>query len=313
MKTKVFSPIKVLHKRNQQREYFSQQIQDLLQTLLHGSPSLLQGARSPYSQSTSLHLPILVWEELGGNALCVSFLWKQRVGAIPFFYEMLTNWLLPGKRLASPEFFSSDVYLPDIASPLLTIGQIFLTIHFPRDGAVWERQRKKVDQEIRLGVASNYHAQQILSFKDLSSGEKTEMLQRHMGSFIKTQPENYKKSVLAQMQRFWVMSREAFKNERSYEHMSRIIALLHISRKILHKKKALCASKRHVVVKLLKARLEAPQDTPHVLGVIVGLHFAQEQEVFQQKHFRAALAYVDPFIEPVEPISTSIILKKAIS
>ncbi len=246
-------------------------------------------------------LPALHWDRISSRRLSISFLAKHRVGVSHFFYDMITRWLVPNKRLDASYFFSSDFRFSKGDSPLCTLAQI--TIELSEEDLVdFDKHKNRVDSEVRLGARSPYYANRILEFKDLSPDKKTEMIQKKIGSLMKARTDNYDKSIFSHMQRFLVISKDEFKSRRGYHHISRIISISHIIRKTLEKKIAASPSERHIMVKLIKAKLEdrSEKKPPSVLGLLVGFNFLQEREVFEESHLMGAIQKVHPFLRMVE-------------
>lgn len=287
MTTKLPPKIKISYPNKQSSERSLKEIQLLLDKLLphcNRKPSQKEGLDELF--------PALHWEYLSEGCLSISFACKHRIGVVHFFYDMITRWLLPSRRLNSSFFFSSDFYLPEITSSLLTAAQIVVPIETKKDRLLVEKNRASLESEILLGAHSLYHANRILEFKGLSTDKKTEMIQRKIGSLIQHKSDNYDRSIFSQMQRFLVTSKEEFKNLRSYHHMSRMISLLHVVRKNLQNQVDKEPLSRQVLVKFMKARLLGEKKKNPVLGVLVGMNFLQEYEAFQEKHLIKAIRSV---------------------
>ena len=124
-------------------------------------------------------LPLIQTSDLN-HAPCsfsVLLLCKYRQNASHFFYEMISRWLLPQKRLNVDLFFASDVRLPRLSEDLLSVAEIVVQIKSTQDLEEIRRNMKQIETEIRLGVVSHYHARRIMEFKGLSSDGKTAMIQ----------------------------------------------------------------------------------------------------------------------------------------
>jgi hypothetical protein len=222
-------------------------------------------------------LPLLKWdinEERG--MISVVLLCKYRLGAANFFYHMLSRWLIPYQQIPIEVFFTADFSIPQIDKDVLTIGEITLRANNETE---WEEMKSGIqalDTEIRLGVISSYHANRILEFKGLATDRKTTMIQEKIGSLIRDR--DFDKSIFSQMQRFLVNCREEFKTVRDYHHISRIISIFHLVRKMIAEKTQLFPGGKHLVVKFLKAKLKKDQKVRRVLGITLGLNFLQENE-----------------------------------
>lgn len=285
-------------------EYYRDGAQDLIRRLVPADLLEDGGHNLPLQRARFADLlPLICWSELNKApcALSVLLLCKYRLNACNFFYEMVSRWLLPQKRVNVELFFASDVRLPHLSDDLLSVAEIVVHLKSAQDVEEARRNLHSVETEIRLGVASNYHARRILEFKGLSTDGKTAMIQEKIGSLIQSHSKDYDPGIFSQMQHFLVCVRDDFKISRDYHHISRIISNLHSLRKFIKQNVQVYPSKRHVVLKFLKTRLAAPslKEKP-VLGVLAGLNFLREHEVFETGHLISAIQKNLPNIRLVE-------------
>lgn len=146
-----------------------------------------------------------------------------------------------------------------------------------------------LESEIRLGAASAYHASRIMEIKGLSGDEKTSIIQEKISSLVQRRSKDFDYDIFSQMQHFLVMCCEEFKAVRESSHMSRIISVFYIFRKFLRRHIEEMPMKRHVSLKLTKARLHLPLGIKKVLGVFVGMNFLKDNELFEERHLLKAL------------------------
>ena len=276
-------------------EYYRDGAQDLIQKLIpsdlleHSSDkNAIQRARF------SDLLPLVHWSDLtkAPCSLSVLLLCKYRLNACHFFYDMISRWLLPQRRVNVELFFASDVRLPHLSEDLLSVAELVIHLKSAQDVEEVRRNVHAIETEIRLGVVSNYHARRILEFKGLSTDGKTAMIQEKIGSLIQSHSKDFDQGIFSQMQQFLVTCPEHFKKIRDYHHISRIISNLYSVRKLLKQNIEVVPTKRHVIVKFLKTRLsfqKGPIKDKPVLGVLAGLNFLQEHEIFEAEHLIAAI------------------------
>jgi len=276
-------------------EYYRDGAQDLIQRLvphfmLESTAMHLAGQRAQFADM----LPLISWSDLSKApcTLSVLLLCKYRLNACNFFYDMISRWLLPQRRVNVEVFFASDVRIPHLSDDLLSVAEIVVYLKSAQDVEEVRRNLSTIETEIRLGVVSNYHARRILEFKGLSSDGKTAMIQEKIGSLIQSHSKDFDQGIFSQMQQFLVTCREEFKEGRDYHHISRMISNLYSLRKILKQNVKASPSKRHVSVKFLKTRLLptglSTTEKP-VLGVLVGLNFLGEHELFEESHLITAI------------------------
>ncbi len=274
-------------------EYYRDGAQDLIhrlvpEDLLEAKGFSLATQRARFADL----LPMISWSDLSKApcTLSVLLLCKYRLNACNFFYDMISRWLLPQKRINVELFFASDVRLPHLTEDLLSVAEIVIYLKSAQDVEEVRRNLHAIETEIRLGVVSNYHARRILEFKGLSADGKTAMIQEKIGSLIQSHSKDFDRGIFMQMQQFLVTCRPEFKNARDYHHISRIISNLYSLRKVL-KQNSEAASRRQVNLKFLKTRLEAvkgAQERP-VLGILAGLNFLSDQERFEMEHLADAV------------------------
>src|SRR5579872_1693294 len=217
-------------------------------------------------------LPLIQWSELNKApcTLSVLMLCKYRLNACNFFYDMISRWLLPQKRVNVELFFASDIRLPHLTEDVLSVAEIVIYLKSAQEVEEVRRNLHTIETEIRLGVVSNYHARRILEFKGLSGDGKTAMIQEKISSLIQSHSKDFDQGIFSQMQHFLVTCRDDFKNARDYHHISRIISNLHSVQKLLKQNVEALPSKRHVSLKFLKTKLTPPsQKEKNVLGILV--------------------------------------------
>ncbi|HEY4255508.1 MAG TPA: hypothetical protein VGM34_04100 [Chlamydiales bacterium] len=242
--------------------------------------------------STLHDLPVVRTSELNQapTDFSIFLLCKHRLNACHFFYELVSRWLLPQKKINVELFFSSDVRLPELSDELLSVAEVTLSLKNQHEIEEVRRNLQAIESEIKLGVVSDYQARRILEFKGLSSEGKTAMIQEKIGSLIQNHSKDFDPEIFLQMQQFLVNCPEEFKAVRDYHHISRIISNLHSNRKLLKKQVAALPSQRHIALKFLKTRLSlAKGKSKTVLGILASLNFLQEHEVFEKDHLMAAI------------------------
>ncbi len=287
---------------NIEAEYYRDGAQDLIQRLVPKELLEEKGVRLPSERARFADmLPLISWSDLSKApcTLSVLLLCKYRFNACNFFYDMISRWLLPQKRVNVELFFASDVRLPHLSEDLLSVAEIVVYLKSAQDAEEVRRNLHAIETEIRLGVVSNYHARRILEFKGLSSDGKTAMIQEKIGSLIQSHSKDFDRGIFTQMQQFLVTCPEEFKNERDYHHISRIISNLYSLRKLLKQNIDVFPEKRHIHLKFLKTQL-SQQKSKHVLGVLAGINFLSDHEVFETSHLVNAIQKHFPAIHPVE-------------
>ncbi|HEX2583069.1 MAG TPA: hypothetical protein VHL30_03030, partial [Chlamydiales bacterium] len=248
-------------------------------------------------------------------SLSVLLLCRYRLNATNFFCDMISRWLLPHRQINVELFFTSDVRLPHLSEDLLSVAEVVVYLKSAAEMEEVRRNIASVETEIRLGVVSDYHARRILEFKGLSADGKTAMIQEKINSLIQSHSKDYDQGIFSEMQQFLVNCPQEFKNQRDYHHTSRIISNLYSIRKLLRQNIEVFPNKRHVNLKFLKTRLKVGKKEKPVLGILAGLNFLREHELFEAEHLGAAVRRLLPsahlvpgstFVDPVKdgPLKT---------
>ena len=247
-------------------------------------------------------LPIVKWQEWGEDSLNVSIflLCPQRQNVGKFFYEMISRWLVPGRRLPIPFFFSTDFKLQGGEGETYNISEIVLKLSSVSDLERVRRSLPVLETEILLGTLSVYHASRILEIKGLFADEKTALVQEKIAMLVQRRPVDFDYDIFSQMQHFLVMCREEFKAMRESTQMSRIIYIFYLFRKALRRQVELQPHKRHLSLKLKKTRVHVPFGIKKVLGVFIGLNFLKENEIFEERHILKAFQNYIPQARAVD-------------
>jgi hypothetical protein len=247
-------------------------------------------------------LPLLVWSEFSPAPclLSIVLLTKYRKNVGNFFYDIISRWLIPQKNVQVEMFFASDFRFPELSEEAFTVAEILVRLESEEEIQKVQGQIKSLETEIRLGVVSEAHANQILEFKGLSSDRKILLIQGKIGSLIRSHSKDFGQNIFSHMQHFLVTCKEEFKATRDYHHISRIISVLYLLRKLIKQKMEKLPHRRHVFVKFLKTKLQDQGRERTVLGILVGLNFLNDHEIFEKIHLIKALKQYLPNIVPVE-------------
>ena len=146
---------------------------------------------------------------------------------------MIRCWLVPGKKLNIELLYAVDFKLPDISDEAYTLSEIIVQIDTQKDLEEIQRNLPIIETEIKLGIASAYHARRILEIKGLSVDEKNAMIQERMSSLVKQMPDHFDYDLFTEMQYVMVTCRDDFKSIRNPTHLSRIISIHYLFRKSL--------------------------------------------------------------------------------
>lgn len=252
-----------------------------------GDPELIDDRRQEFHSS----LPIFVatTSEKAPANLSFYILSNYRASAFKFFYEMISNWLVPGKRLNVVSIFSADIKIPSLGNEALTLCDVMIHVESQRELEELLRNLPIIETELRFGMQSAYYARRILEIKGLSADAKTASIQEDIAYLIARMPKLFDYDLLTEMQHILVMCRDEFKAERECRHFSRIISIHYLFRKGLREAVKAEPEKRHLSLKLFKTTLHQASGEKNVLGVVVGINFLKQQEFFEERHLLSAI------------------------
>lgn len=243
-------------------------------------------------------LPLVTWTRCVSMPGDISFfaLSKYRSNSFKFFFDMVSCWLVPGKRLNVMLIYAVDFRMPEFSDDVYTLCEVMIRLENAEEWNQVMQNLPIIAAELRLGIESSFYARRILEIKGLAADVKTALIQEHVAFLISRLPHVFDYDVLTEMQHVLVICREDFKNMRECKHLSRIISIHYIFRKDLREVVKTLPKKRHINLKLFKARL----GTKTVLGIIVGVNFLRDKEVFENKHLLKAIQNYIPNARTVE-------------
>lgn len=225
--------------------------------------------------------------------LCCRF----RENAFRFFCEMIRQWLLPKRQTNILLQFAVDFLLPDLTDQQFIAAKLSLRCQTAHEKEIIARHLPALLTELRLGVASSYHASCILEVRGLSYDEQTMLIQERIALLIKSRPQDFDYDLINQMQQFFVLCKEEFKQTHSVRQMSRMICIQYLFRKALKLSFDAFPDRRYSSVKLARIELRGGRK---VLGIIIGLSFLRENECFEARHILGAVRTLIPGAQKVE-------------
>lgn len=228
------------------------------------------------------------------------FLAKYRSSSFKFFFEMVSHWIVIGKRLNVVLISATDFQIPEVSSEVYTLCEIVVMASDEEELRQILAHFPIIESEIRLGLESSYYARRILEVKGLASDEKIANIHEHIAHLAKRLPKAFDPDILAEMQHVLVMCKDEFKSARSSRHLSRIISIQYLFRKSLRQAIKEKPDQRHLSLKLFKSSIQLPKGKKNVLCVLVGIHFLRDKEVLEKKHLLKVIQSHIPEAHPIE-------------
>lgn len=267
----------------------------------HGSDKLLLDPLSLQEVCLS-YLPLVTSTNCRELPGVMSFfaLTLEKQNAFKFFYEMINGWLLPGRRLNVVLIYSADFRLPDLGEDTFVLSEIRVRIENERELEQILGNLPTIETEIQMGLTSSHYARRILEIKGFSTDEKSAIIQQDIAYLIDHFPKEFDQDVLTEMQHVLLICRDEFKAARKCRHLSRIIGVNYHFRKRLLEALKHTPEKRHLCLKLFRTRLNLPDVEKSVIGILVGVNFFKDREVFDKIHLIKAIQSYIPSARAIE-------------
>lgn len=225
-----------------------------------------------------------------------------------FFFNLVSLWLVPGKRTNVINFYACDFHLPEITTEKLTLCDLTIQIDNEKDLKAAKENLPLIESEACSGAKSTSSAKSIMSIKGLGSEEKIALVHKQISQLIKDQSQHFNNNLYRVMQQLLLASDDRFKNNRSARHLCRLITQFYLFSREL-RRHPLPSPKRFCLIRFNRTSLISHQSNLNVLGITLALSFSNDKEVFDKRHFQQAIEDILPQLKPVEGSYISRFLK----
>ena len=242
------------------------------------------------NKNISLGLPVITWESRLGEPLGLSVMMfcVYKTNAARFFFDMVSRWLAPGKKLMPELFFGSDFHFSTRPETYL-VAEVLLRPESLQDLEVLERNLVLMQPELKMGLDSAFHAKRILEIKGLAADEKTSVIQGRIARFVQIRPAVFDYEIFAQMQHFLVLCKGEFKALRSCDHLARIVFIFYFFRRQMRNLVQNFSGRRHILVKVMRVKIASLSHSSRALAIWACINHFNEAELFDQKHLLKAV------------------------
>lgn len=256
-------------------------------------PKLLPQSLSSLEQETEITFPIVKSEHLeDGNPHIVFYcLWRGRQHAFRFIYDVLHSWLVPFRPASLQIATTFDFRLPSLSQESYTYGYFDISI-----AAISKNEQQALTlslpsllAQLRLGIESRYHAWRLLEVKGLNINHKADLIQAQINYLHRKLPESFDRGLVTEMQHMLVLFRDEFIALRESRHLSRLISVQYYFRRQLLDLVEKAPQQRFLKIKLYRTKLRYDNIERPVVGILVGINFIGEQELFEEKHLMKAI------------------------
>lgn len=262
--------------------------------------------RKKFFRTSLPHISMSETQVFPGN---ISFfaISKYRSSSFKFFFEMISRWLTPGKRLNVVLVYASDFSLSYQSEEIYTLCEVIIRVESKEQYAEIKRNYPTIQSEIVLGIDSAFYAQRILDVKGLSADEKTATIHENIAFLVKRLPSLYSYDVFTEMQHMLLISSDDFKQHRSARQLSRIISFHYLFRRSILNSIKSVPQHRHVSLKIFRAFIQGKSGPKQVLGVVVVMNFLADREAFGEKQL---LKTIQHHVKGIKEVDNSFILNR---
>jgi hypothetical protein len=249
-----------------------------------------------------------------------------------FMSDILSRWLIPGKILELGGTRTFAFFFEGHHTEFL-INERWVIASTAEDYALVHHNAKDLAKEIRLTLSAVYHARHLLTVKTLTKQERDALIAENISSlidrsskafdvsifdelhqfFLKLSSEEkitqirahitpvfnmrvrvFDRDIFAEIQHFVLLFREKFTANHHLRYISRLICYQYLFRKALQVAITHNPSERHVSLKVFHVKRDPP-----ILGILVGITFLRENEIFKKKHLKEAIYSCLPHVSEV--------------
>lgn len=290
-------------------------LKDLQETLHMVLPDPL-----PFSDRDSLEkwleetLPYVVWTQVEFPPDCVSiyFLIKpiQSLPTETFISEMTKRWLLPHEEATILSFKHIHFQFEHYPKQTFFLGEARVLVQNKREATLLAENLPLLKREMVSALKAGRYAKSLLETKALPLDHKMNLIRESFIKLLQKFPEELDESLferLAFMQAYTLLE---FRQERSYDHMGRIILTFFLSRNYVLREVNAFPEKRHMVLRFLPTKLSFPFGKKSVLGLAIAVNLFHKYEFFDEKH---VLRAVQKFFPDMRIVTGSTYTSKILS
>ncbi len=251
--------------------------------------------------------------------------WEYTHGVGRYIDDVTRQWLVPGKILSLSTAVRSSFSFATLTTQRFFFGCSMFNLNSPNDQEIAERNLKPLIEEMHLNIQAVYRARYIASIKSISMEQREGMIKENLSNILnisqsdldrslfdqmqqflmklgreekmneiqkaiieKTQarPKAFNRGMFSEMTYFTILFKDQFASKRDSRHISRVIALHYLFKKMLLDTVKKNSSERHISLKIYKTKLN---DEQPVLGILFGMNILRESERLDKQLFVSAI------------------------
>jgi hypothetical protein len=232
-------------------------------------------------------------KKCGLGEITISLEVPYRKDVVKFFIEVVENWLLPGGQLHISKFESHR----DVGNVVCTA--VIIPSSVEEADRVCENFTL-LEDEIKLGMASAYHAKKLLELKGLFFEEKESLVREGIREKVVKFPQYFDYDIFTLMQKILVTVSETYKTSRSCSLLERIICNCYLISQKIQDSIEIAPNDRYFFLKIVPIFYSTPFGEKMILGCFVGMNFLKKTEVLEDRHILRAVRKYFPEVNPVQ-------------
>ncbi|HSX25377.1 MAG TPA: hypothetical protein VLE89_00030 [Chlamydiales bacterium] len=260
-----------------------------------------------------------------------------------YVVDTLSRWLIPGKQLMITGSITLNFHFENCPSQRFFIAQEIVGFDDEDELQIIQSTLPNLVEEMKMNIQAVYHARYIASLRSISLAEKNKLIQENLNSILhlpsseidrslydhmqgfllklsaeekigqvkkniaqlrNARPKAFDRDVFYEMTHFTILFRDQFSSRRDTRHISRVIALHYLFKKVLQDSIQKVPNERHLNIKVFKMSL---QDTEPVLGILLGTNLLRDSERVEKKQLMDAIRR---FLPETMPIKDSFIVDR---
>jgi len=252
-------------------------------------------------QEFEYSLPIVASKQLpDSRGFSFFMLCRSRENVFKFFFDVISLWLIPGKRMNVPLIYAADFRIKEFGAEVYSACEILVNIHHQSELEELLHNFPILEQEARLGLQSRYHAERIASVRGISNDEKKQLVQTRLSRMINRLPNAFDKDLITEMQHFLILCPQNFESKRDPQTLAKAIYSQYFFRKDIRQHQQESPKKRFVRIKLFKSLLYSKENSRPVLSCVIGINFLQQaHETINEQLILSAMHNYLPSIQIV--------------
>ncbi len=262
--------------------------------------------------------------------------WEYTNGAGRYIDDVLKQWLVPGKSLSITAAIRLSFSFETLTTQRFFFGCSLFELSSVQDREIAERNLKALIEEVRLNIQAVYRTRYIASMKSISIEQKNGMIKENLSKilnvsrsdfehtlfdqmhqflmklgreekmteikknlteWVQARPKEFGQGMFSEMTYFTVLFKDQFASKRDSRHISRVIALHYLFKKVLLDTIKKCPLERHMSLKVYKLKLNKEES---VLGILFGMNILRDSERLDKQIVIDAIRSCLPEVEPVK-------------